>query len=71
VEKSSPKICATSEILQKLSKVNNRPMGKNSANLVTLSLTDIIGHFSPKNKIFFQRKNRSGMSKKFEKLSSG
>jgi hypothetical protein len=36
VEKSSPRIFATSVIFNQLAKVNNRPMGKNTSNLVTL-----------------------------------
>jgi hypothetical protein len=41
VQKSSPKNWASFEIFQKLPKVNNRPMGENSSNLVTLTITDI------------------------------
>jgi hypothetical protein len=36
VAKSSPKICATSVIFKRMAKVNNRPSGENSPNLVTL-----------------------------------
>jgi hypothetical protein len=36
VEKVALKICATSVNFKTLSKVNNRPMGENAPNLVTL-----------------------------------
>jgi hypothetical protein len=36
MEKSSPKICYTSEIKKKLPTVNSNPIGENSPNLVTL-----------------------------------
>jgi hypothetical protein len=36
VEKRSPKICATSEIVKELPKVNKNAMGEHSPNLVTL-----------------------------------
>jgi hypothetical protein len=36
VEKSSQRIWPTSEILNKLPKINNCPIGENSPNLVTL-----------------------------------
>jgi hypothetical protein len=36
VEKSSPTICATSVVFNKLAKENNRPVGENLPNLVTL-----------------------------------
>jgi hypothetical protein len=35
-EKNSPRIFTTSAILNKLAKENNRPIGENSPNLVTL-----------------------------------
>jgi hypothetical protein len=38
VEKSSPNLCATSVIFETLPKVNSRPTGENSPNLVTLIL---------------------------------
>jgi hypothetical protein len=39
VEKSSPKICATSVIFKTLPKENNPPLGENSPKLVTLIVT--------------------------------
>jgi hypothetical protein len=36
VDKSSPKIKAASEIFKKVAQVNNRPLGENYPNLVTL-----------------------------------
>jgi hypothetical protein len=38
--KSSPKLRAISVIFQKLPKANNRPLGENSPNLVTLLNTN-------------------------------
>jgi hypothetical protein len=43
VEKSSPRIFATSAIFKKLPKGKNRPIGENSANLVTLLIYRICG----------------------------
>jgi hypothetical protein len=40
VEIRSPKICSTSVILKPLPKDNNRPMGENSHNLVTLAWSE-------------------------------
>jgi hypothetical protein len=52
VEKTSSKKWATSAIFKKLAKVNNLPMGENSANLVCLlasqpSLPHNIGYIVP------------------------
>jgi hypothetical protein len=41
VEKGSPKILATYVIFERLPRVNNRPIGENWANLVTLIRTSI------------------------------
>jgi hypothetical protein len=45
--KSGTKIWATSVFFQKLPKVNNRPLGENSPNLVTLLKTDITTGANP------------------------
>jgi hypothetical protein len=42
LEKSSPKLWAISAIFQKLPKANNRPLGENSPNLVTLAPGSVI-----------------------------
>jgi hypothetical protein len=42
MEKSSPKICATSVNFKALPKVNNRPIVENSPNLVTLGEGGIV-----------------------------
>jgi hypothetical protein len=52
--KSSPQIRATSLLFQKIAKVNNRPLGENSPNLVTL-----IGSTKSANLQQFNRKRRN------------
>jgi hypothetical protein len=42
MEKRRPRISATSVIIKKLPKVNNRPWGENSSNLVTLANMKIV-----------------------------
>jgi hypothetical protein len=43
--KSSPEICASSVIFEKLPNANNHPIGENSPNLVTLFGTYVMIRF--------------------------